>query len=712
MMGRACAIVASALALTLFASPALAQTSATRTSAFAYDPASGLLTQEVIEPNTSSLRLETDYVYDAFGNETSVSVSGVDITTRSNTATYDARGQFALTNSNALNQSESWQYDARFGKPTSHTGPNGLTTTWSYDAIGRKTQEVRPDGTQTKWAYLYCSGVNAGTATCPTGGAYLIQATPLASDGVTQNGPIAIVYFDNLDREIARDTQGFDGSTVRVSKQYDSFGRLQQQSRPYFAANGTPQWTSYAYDALGRVVTETYPDSNTTQHAYNGLVTTDTDALGHTRTVTKDSQGEVVSVTDAANQTTTYAYDPFGKLIKTTDPVGNVVTAAYDVRGRKTASADPDLGTWAYTYDTASELVSQTDAKSQISTFSYDILGRLTQRVEPDMTSVWVYDTAPNGIGKVTSASITAGPSAGYARQFSYDTLGRADQVAITIDSATYTFAATYDANSRLSTVSYPSGFSLAYTYTSLGYAKQLASGSTSGSTVYWTANARDAEMHLTQQTAGNGVVTSKSFNPRTGRLTAAIAGSNIAVESFGYTYDALGNLLTRSDSNENLTETLTYDNLNRLTSATVSQNVAPVKTFTYDPVGNLLTKSDVGTYTYPPPGSPQPHAVTSIAGSSINTTFTYDPNGNQTSGLGRTISYASYNKPSAITQGSTTLFFNHDVDHQRYKQIAPEGNTLYFDVFGIHTELFIGATSQWNEYLTFSDAIIGGEPR
>jgi RHS repeat-associated protein len=706
MTWRACeAIVASALVWTLFASPAaLAQTSATRTSSFAYDPASGLLTQQVVEPNTTSLRLETDYVYDAFGNKTSVSVSGVDITTRTNTATYDAQGQFALTNANALNQSETWQYDPRFGTPTSHTGPNGLTTTWSYDAIGRKIQEVGPDGTQTKWAYLYCSGVNGGTASCPTNGAYLIQATPLASDGATQNGPIAIVYFDTLDREIARYTQGFDGSTIVVSKQYDSLGRLQQQSRPYFASNGTPEWTSYAYDVLGRVVTETYPDSNTTQHAYHGLVTTNTNALGQTRTVTKDSQGEVVSVADAANQTTTYAYDPFGKLIKTADPVGNVVAATYDVRGRKTASADPDLGSWTYSYDTASELVSRTDAKSQTSTFSYDILGRLTERVEPDMTSVWVYDTAPNGIGKVTSASITAGPSSGYARQFSYDSLGRPNQVAITIDSTTYTFAATYDANSRLSTVDYPSGFSLNYNYTNLGYTQQLANGST----VYWTANARDAEMHLIEQTAGNGVVTGKSFDPQTGRLTATIAGSNNAVASFGYTYDALGNLLSRFDSNESLTETLTYDNLNRLTSATVSQNVAPVKTFTYDPVGNLLTKSDVGTYTYPTPGSPQPHAVTSIAGSAINTTFTYDPNGNETSGLGRSMTYASYNKPSAITQGSTTLFFNDDVDHQRYKQIAPEGNTLYFDVFGIHTELFIGATSQWNEYLTFSDAIIG----
>src|SRR5215831_1160894 len=89
-----------------WSSGAWAQTSLTRTSSFAYNPSTGLLTQEVIEPNTPALRLETDYVYDAFGNKTTISVVGVDIATRSATTTYDALGQFALTATNALNQSE------------------------------------------------------------------------------------------------------------------------------------------------------------------------------------------------------------------------------------------------------------------------------------------------------------------------------------------------------------------------------------------------------------------------------------------------------------------------------------------------------------------------------------------------------------------------------------------------------------------------------
>ena len=98
--------------------------------------------------------------------------------------------------------------------------------------------------------------------------------------------------------------------------------------------------------------------------------------------------------------------------------------------------------------------------------------------------------------------------------------------------------------------------------------------------------------------------------------------------------------------------------------------------------MGNLLSKSDVGNYSYAPPGSPLPHAVTTVSGGSISTTFTYDPNGNQTSGLGRTVSYSSYNKPASITQGARTISFLDDTDHQRFEQVTPEGATLYISAF------------------------------
>ena len=76
-----------------------------------------------------------------------------------------------------------------------------------------------------------------------------------------------------------------------------------------------------------------------------------------------------------------------------------------------------------------------------------------------------------------------------------------------------------------------------------------------------------DAESHLTQQTAGNGLVTVGSFNATTGRLTNVSTGSGNAVQSQSYTYDLLGNPLSRSDANTHLSESFTYDALSRLTS-------------------------------------------------------------------------------------------------------------------------------------------------
>jgi YD repeat-containing protein len=116
---------------------------------------------------------------------------------------------------------------------------------------------------------------------------------------------------------------------------------------------------------------------------------------------------------------------------------------------------------------------------------------------------------------------------------------------------------------------------------------------------VHWTANAMDAEMRLTRQTAGNGLLTVQGFDALTGRLTSVVTGSGGSVQNLSVSYDKRGHPLSRSDANTNLSEAFTYDALNRLTSSTA--NLSPTllaKAYSFDPIGNLLSKSDVGTYT------------------------------------------------------------------------------------------------------------------
>src|SRR5580704_10048167 len=200
-----------------WSSTALAQSSITRNAAFTYDGPTGLLTHETIEPGSTQLQLQTITTYDNFGNKTKVTKSGYGFDQRETDITYDSLGQFVTSTTKVVsdnpnqNETDVFQYDPVTGRLAYHLDPNGLPTTWYYDYLGRKTLEVRPDGNMTSYDYNFCGN---GT-TCITGAVYCITATPLAHN-YEVNGPTAIVYFDSLDREIGRDTQGFDGSTVRA----------------------------------------------------------------------------------------------------------------------------------------------------------------------------------------------------------------------------------------------------------------------------------------------------------------------------------------------------------------------------------------------------------------------------------------------------------------------------------------------------------------
>jgi RHS repeat-associated protein len=80
------------------------------------------------------------------------------------------------------------------------------------------------------------------------------------------------------------------------------------------------------------------------------------------------------------------------------------------------------------------------------------------------------------------------------------------------------------------------------------------------------------------------------------------------------------------------------------------------------------------------------------------------------TSGNGLTVAYASYNKPASITRGTNTLFFSHDPEHQRFKQVAPGGTTLYLGSGGAMVEKFTGSGGEvrWTHYLVSAGGLVG----
>jgi RHS repeat-associated protein len=759
------ATVAVAATLLFSSSPRAAQL--TRTSAFDYDAATGLLTKEIVEPGDSQLCVVTTYAYDAYGNKTGSTtrncngsagthpgVNGEAVApgapaafvSRTTNAGYTSDGRFASSTTNALSHADSKTYDGRFGEVTALTGPNGLITRWKYDSFGRKVLEARADGNGTKWEYLYCLGSNGGSTPCPTiafaQGKYLVRTTPVSGPidinaGTTgaANGPATTVYFDMLDREIRSQTEGYAASgaapAIYKDTEYNARGQVFRVSRPYFAGNTVYWEITNSYDILGRVLTVTTRDENnaaaTTTFTYNGLSTTLTNAKGKQQTKTNNSVGKLWRVTDAYSQTITFTYDPNGNPTTTVDAAGNARSIAYDLRGRKTSMVDGDMGTWLYEHNAAGELVKQTDAKSSVTTLTYDKLSRMTQRVEPDLISTWYYDVDAAGAacGKGTGKLCESRTDAGYRQLSNYDVLGRPSASTTTLDVA-YSASTAYDANGRVADQTFPSGLRVKNVYNALGYLKELRNYS--DNTLYWQANTIDASGQVTSQAHGNGVVTTQAFSPYSGRLTNITAGTANAVQSLPYVYDVLGNISVRQDNNQNLVETFTYDDLNRVVSASLNASATGFVTtsYGYDAIGNLICKSDLSACSTASPnlvygaqvvvnGATRtlPHAVKNAVGTvhgTSNPSYTYDANGAMLSGGNSAVAYTSYGMTTQITApGKQGVRYVYGPEHQRVREdaLSPAGAVLSSTYYlhpdssnGLFYEVERGASTVHKHYL------------
>lgn len=719
--------LATALLPAVFSASAIAA-SATRTTAFDYDAASGLLSKEIIEPDDPDLCVVTTYQRDDYGNKT-VSVTrncnGSQGSSPPNNSEATAPGglavfaprqatvayadpRFATSATNALSQTESRTYSAAFGMVTSLTGPNQLTTAWAYDGFGRKTLERRADGNGTQWTYQLCTTVPGGAASCPiTGGVaamYVVTSIPVAGPidinaGTVgpQNGAYSKTYYDAQGRTMRVETQGFDGTASRLvfqDTEYDRLGQIARKSLAYYAGD-TVYWTNYGYDLLGRAVQTNMPDGGQATNGYDGLTTSATvkvlDAASsygpstQTTSQTRNLVGQIVKVTDANGKVLTRGFDPFGNMVWSADALGNVTASSYDVRGRKKAMQDPDMGAWSYTYNALGELVQQINAKNQTFTQTFDLLGRMTSRTEPDLVSTWVYDryrddsSCSKGIGNLCEAYT----STGYTRRHGFDAYGRPASTVTTLGTSSYTTGASYDANGRVDVQTYPTGMQVRNGYTTLGYLKQISN--VSSGTVYWLANAVDAQGRVTQHTLGNGLVGASVFDAATGRLKNSYAGPANAVQNVAYAYDYLGNLRSRSDTATGVSAQYDYDALNRLrveTRAGGGLSGPQSIIWTYNDIGNLTTRSDVGIYSYPGSGSGsvRPHAVSSVTGTvngMANPSYSYDANGNLASGGGRTLTWMSFDMPSNVTRGSASLDWHYGPEHERVRETYKLSGTV-----------------------------------
>ena len=634
----------------------------TKNSSFGYD-SDGFLNQEIILPSHTSLKLQTDYLFDTFGNRRSTTISGPNIVSRTDIVTYDAKGRFVVSATNALGHTTNFSYIN--GYLASTTDPNQLIVRYERDAVGREIRVLYPDGTSKTTQYKFC---DAGSG-CPTGVIHYIQ------EQVTGKG-ITRTYIDSLDRIKRSEKQGFDGRKIWVDNQYNKLGQQVAESDEYYQGD-TPQWQTTEYDAIQRSTKQISPGNRIVTQEYSTInyrgevlsLTKTTNFEGQNSWEAENELGKKIFTVNHLSDTLWFEYDNDLNLVATQDPKGNRITAIYNIRDFKTSMLDPDMRTYTYVYNTLGLLTSQTNIDNQVTTFEYNLLNELTKRIEPEGTSTWEYHTGSYGIGKLSKV-FQNGQTLEWHR---YDVKGRPTSVIYYREGKDYSYNYTYNATTGfLEDERYPISLVVRYIYNQYGYLSEVRNQATNA--LFWKANALNAKDMITSAQLGNNLVTNRTYNTATWYLERITAGTTTQldkVQDYRYTYSALGNLTSRKEYFDgalgNRTETFEYDMLNRLkkTNGPVSVSLA------YDALGNITNKSDVGNYRYGE-NNTGPHVLTSIdhQGITVNSTLsacTYPFN--------QGIQLTSFNYVSLLSNNQKdSLKFIYGAGRERIVQVAIKG--------------------------------------
>jgi RHS repeat-associated protein len=605
--------------------------------------------------------------YDGYGNKTSETKKrdGVNSLTRtfSIDPTYHAYVSSETITSVTPNHTTSYLYDFVLGKQLTKTDPNLQHWNTRYDVHGRVEHEWSPADSENHPTVDY---VYTWDATAPNR-----TTMKRREQSGTTNTLDSWEWKDGLDRTVQTRTEGANCSAdvLVTDTAYDKTGQIASVSTPYastntgcvpggYATNPSAAKTSYLYDAIGREVQVTNPHqtpASVRTTTYTGFTEAMIDEKGHKTERIKDAMGRLISVKEYTGTsstftlyaTTNFSYDLMDRQTGTTDNQGNVWTTNYNNLGFITSTVDPDRGTWTYTYYDDGLLETKSDARkptAQTITYGYDSLDRITSKSysgysSPSTVGYWydyTPDSYPNGagmpdgypVGRLTRVVDWAGE-----HLHSYDARGRETDERHVVSGSTYDVGHAFDSADREVCTTYPDGEKVGTTFDAQGVIETLkqypGAGCIGAATeTYLTSTEYSPAGMPTMLTYGNGLNVTYGYRSTTDWWLNNISASSML--NYTYGYDAKGNISSISDSIEGTTQTLTYDDRDRLTGVT---GLAQVITYSYSDIGNMISKQEGASHytsmTYPPAGNPRPHAIGQAYYSGGFHTFTYDDNGN-----------------------------------------------------------------------------------
>ncbi len=456
--------------------------------------------------------------------------------------------------------------------------------------------------------------------------------------------------------------------------------------------------TSYEYDTSDRLMHTELPDGNDieTEYMANGQKTTDPNG----KTVTTRIGGltkEVERLWNGSPSITTTTYDILGRQIALLDAKGHTWTYVYDSLNRQREENDPDAGDWFYEYDAAGRPLQQTDAKGQVTTMTYDSAGRIATKTSPVGTVTYTYSQPRTGY--FNTGHLTSIDSLFEDLLLDYDLLGRTPRLQRVINGIIYPVTKSWDAGGYLIGTTYPDGDTVGNGTTPLGYDEAGRLKSIPGFVSNITYDAAGRPLQKTNA-GGNNAVTNWTYHPQRGFLTGIGTTSSAGtLQNLSYGYDASGLVQNSTQQLANTSGGLTtqswtygYDSFDHLTSANDANTPANSQTWNYDEIGRILSNSQVGTYQYPLPGEPRPHAPKGLNNAPPDRT--YDLNGHLTNAPGQTLIWDGENRLSQAVVSGTTTNFAYDSVGERIGKAS--GTDVSFYPFGDDYEIRNGTVTKY----------------
>jgi len=356
-----------------------------QTSTFSYDELSRItqaVSPAITLPGGQTGNPTTTFTYNDSANTVTRTVTASPDPTQTTEVVFDGLGRelHRYITDGSLQDTIDTTYDSlgREGSVSnpyrSTSDPTYGTTSFTYDALGRKVLQTQPDGSSEQWCYDGVGGVS-GQTICSS------NLSSMTSDS----------WVDYAD-ETGRHWQ-------HVS---DSFGRLVDVMEPGPTTNTPSLQTEYSYDALNNLL-------SVNQIGASG-------ETPHTRSFTYNSLSRLLCASNPENN------NPNGSQGNTVQPCPS-----------SSSGSIPTTGVTSYVYDPNGNVTTKTDARGISASITYDNLNRPTLKTYNDgftLPVTYSYDSssvsgAANTIGHLTSESVMNGSTLVSQRNFyAYNAVG------------------------------------------------------------------------------------------------------------------------------------------------------------------------------------------------------------------------------------------------------------------------------------------------